>query len=213
MAAVQVNTTAAIQVNTTAAVQVNTTATAVVQTPRSALYVSRIDLSAEEALYLDQLTVPRHHSIMVWNRQCHPARNTQFYSDEAQSYGFSGSEAKALPLSPELKQIMNRVNVMFKDEYNGILVNIYCSGMDNIGAHSDDESQLGRSGVVMMVRGQVRKFRIRDKATKKIVKDVDMLNNTLAWMSGDFQKEFTHEIPVEKRRNGRRLSLTFRKHL
>jgi len=32
-------------------------------------------------------------------------------------------------------------------------------------------------------------------------------------MSGNFQKEFTHEIPIEKRVKGERYSFTFRQHL
>ena len=43
-----------------------------------------------------------------------------------------------------------------------------------------------------------RKFRIRDK-TNKIVQDIITKNNYLIQMTGNFQKEFTHEIPIEKR--------------
>lgn len=185
---------------------------AVIQTTRSALYIDSINLSTEETQYLDKLIVPRHHSIVVWNKKCNPARNTQFYSDETKSYNFSNSKANAIQLTPVLKNILDKVNALFEDHFNGILVNIYMDGTDNIGPHSDDESELGKSGVVMIVRGQVRKFRIRNKLTKKIIRDVDMPNNTLAWMCGDFQKEFTHEIPIERKRNNRRISLTFRKH-
>lgn len=32
-------------------------------------------------------------------------------------------------------------------------------------------------------------------------------------MGGNFQKEFTHEIPIEKKITDTRYSLTFRKHL
>ena len=32
-------------------------------------------------------------------------------------------------------------------------------------------------------------------------------------MAGDFQKEFTHEIPAEKKIKEGRISFTFRKHL
>ena len=32
-------------------------------------------------------------------------------------------------------------------------------------------------------------------------------------MKGEFQKEFTHEIPVQKKVKNCRYSLTFRKHL
>ena len=32
-------------------------------------------------------------------------------------------------------------------------------------------------------------------------------------MHGDFQKEFLHEIPIEKKKTNSRYSFTFRKHL
>ena len=32
-------------------------------------------------------------------------------------------------------------------------------------------------------------------------------------MAGEFQKEFTHEIPMEKKKKKARISFTFRKHL
>jgi hypothetical protein len=32
-------------------------------------------------------------------------------------------------------------------------------------------------------------------------------------MGGDFQKEFTHEVPIEKKVREGRYSLTFRQHL
>jgi len=32
-------------------------------------------------------------------------------------------------------------------------------------------------------------------------------------MVGNFQKEFTHEIPIEKKVKGTRFSFTFRRHL
>lgn len=32
-------------------------------------------------------------------------------------------------------------------------------------------------------------------------------------MAGDFQKEFTHEIPMEKKKKNPRISFTFRRHL
>ena len=60
--------------------------------------------------------------------------------------------------------------------------------------------------------GAVRKFRIRDKFTKKIILDLPTQSNYIIQMAGNFQKEFTHEIPVEKKVKGARYSLTFRNH-
>ena len=42
--------------------------------------------------------------------------------------------------------------------------------------------------------------------------DIPTISNSIIHMGGDFQKEFTHGIPVEKKVNGVRYSLTFRKH-
>ena len=86
------------------------------------------------------------------------------------------------------------------------------NGSDYIGAHSDDESGLGSTGVVAISVGAVRKFRIRNITTRKIEKDILMENGMIIQMGGDFQKEFTHEIPVEKKVKDTRYSFTFRYH-
>ena len=61
--------------------------------------------------------------------------------------------------------------------------------------------------------GAVRKFRIKNKITKEKVIDVPTLSNSIIHMGGEFQKEFTHEIPIEKKIKNVRYSLTFRKHI
>jgi alkylated DNA repair dioxygenase AlkB len=118
----------------------------------------------------------------------------------------------AVPLTPELEDILSVVNVLFVDTFNGILVNRYHSGADCIGAHSDDESALGVSGVVSLSVGATRMFRIRDKASKKRVFDCDLAHGYILHMKGAFQREFTHEIPKQLRIKSPRLSLTFRHH-
>jgi alkylated DNA repair dioxygenase AlkB len=71
---------------------------------------------------------------------------------------------------------------------------------------------LDKSGVVAISYGATRKFRIRDKITKEIVVDIPTLSNNIMHMGGDFQKEFTHEIPIEKTVKDARYSFTFRNH-
>jgi hypothetical protein len=58
----------------------------------------------------------------------------------------------------------------------------------------------------------VRKFRIRNKKTKDIVLDFEHESCCLYVMQGDFQVEFTNDIPVQKKVKGERISLTFRHH-
>ncbi len=91
-------------------------------------------------------------------------------------------------------------------------MNKYINGNDYIGAHSDDETSLDKCSVVCISYGAVRKFRIKDKKTKKTVIDIPTISNNILHMGGDFQKEFTHEIPIEKKIKEVRYSFTFRKH-
>jgi alkylated DNA repair dioxygenase AlkB len=109
--------------------------------------------------------------------------------------------------------LLNTINEKFDSQFNGILVNRYKDGSENIGAHSDDEKNLDEIGVVCISYGAARTFRIRNKSTKEKVLDVLTEDNKIIHMGGDFQKEFTHEIPVQKKVLGTRYSFTFRKHL
>ena len=146
-----------------------------------------------------------------WHKQ---PRNVGFFSDESVGYKYSRQIMESQPLSQALKALLKEINVLYSGaDFNGILVNEYERGDDSISAHSDDEKGLSSIGVVSLSIGAVRKFRIRNKATKKKVVDVPTVPYTLLHMAGKFQEQFTHEIPKEKRIKDRRVSFTFRKHL
>lgn len=150
--------------------------------------------------------------IIVFGKECHQNRNVGFFSDNSIGYKYSNQLSKSIPLTNNLKLLLNNINTQLNSDFNGILVNKYIDGNDSIGAHSDDEMNLGNIGVCAISYGAKRIFRIRDKKTKKIVKDIYTNNNEIILMDGDFQKEFTHEIPVQKKVKGVRYSFTFRKH-
>jgi alkylated DNA repair dioxygenase AlkB len=150
--------------------------------------------------------------IQLYGKTVYQQRNIGFFSDESIGYYYSGQLAKAKPLQPHLEKLMKIINDRFGTKYNGILINYYEDGNNYIGDHSDDETNLDKGGVISISYGAVRKFRIRDKLTKKIIMDIPTTSNSIIHMGGDFQKEFTHGIPVEKKVTGMRYSFTFRKH-
>ena len=155
-----------------------------------------------------------HPEIKIFNKVAHQQRSIGFFSDESIGYRYSGQIAKAQPLSPCLKDLLSEINRKFSSQFNGILINKYLSGEEYIGKHSDDEKALDpATGVICCSLGAVRKFRIRSKETGKILIDYPTEPNKIIQMRGEFQKEFTHEIPVEKKVQGVRYSFTFRKHL
>ena len=151
--------------------------------------------------------------IMVFGKVCHQNRSVGFYSDTSKGYNYSSSLTPSKKMHPCLRELLIYINDKFDYDYNGILINKYSGGEDYIGKHSDDEKGLdSKVGVVALSYGAVRTFRIRNKETGIILKDVPTEPNKIIQMAGDFQKEFTHEIPIQKKVNGTRYSFTFRKH-
>lgn len=154
-----------------------------------------------------------HPAITIYGRVVHQRRSVSFFSDTSVGYRYSGQLARSKPLTDDLRTFLGVINEQFDAEFNGILINKYDGGEENIGKHSDDEKALDRTaGVVSVSVGASRTFRIRNKQTGAIVANLPTQPNTILQMWGDFQREFTHEIPVEKKVHGVRYSLTFRRH-
>lgn len=151
--------------------------------------------------------------IILFGKECSQQRDVGFFSNESEGYKYSNKLMASQPLTDNMKLLLEFVNNLYSSEYNGILINRYDNGEQYIGAHSDDETSLDKNGVIALSYGAERKFRIRDKITKKIRLDVPLSHLSIIHMGGEFQKEFTHEVPVERKVKGKRISLTFRKHL
>ena len=115
-------------------------------------------------------------------------------------------------LSQSMSELLHIVNKDTCAEFNGILVNKYMDGNDYISAHSDDETGLDSVGVVSISYGSERIFRIRNKETKEIICDELTTHCSILHMGGNFQKLYTHEIPIQKKIKEPRISFTFRKH-
>ena len=183
-----------------------------IQTEHSYLRVLNYDLDTEcirdviKKLY-------KNPEIRVYGKICHQHRSVGFFSDTSEGYKYSGRLMKSQSLTPSLKTLLEDINRTFGLRFNGILVNRYESGMDYISAHSDDEKGIQVNDVVTISYGAVRTFRIRDKVGGKIVADIPTESGKIIHMGGEFQREFTHEIPIQKRIQGIRYSFTFRYHV
>ena len=158
-----------------------------------------------------RLKPQNRHIIRIYGREIEQPRWTQSY---LQDYVYSGSRAKARALPDELKQVYEKV-LEYDDRFNQILVNWYENGSNYIGAHSDDISQLiPNSPILSLSYGGTRKFRIRDKKTKKIIKDLLLRDRMCVIMKDDFQEKFTHEIVKIGGKKGlnypSRINITFR---
>lgn len=151
--------------------------------------------------------------IKIFGKIEHQKRDVGFFSNDSIGYRYSGNLAKSKPLTPCLSELLEKVNKIYGAKFNGILLNYYEDGNNTIGAHSDEERNLDKVGVVSVSFGATRTFRIKNKKTGEKVKYILMIQGELLRMGGDFQKEFTYEIPTEKTVKKGRYSFTFRKHL
>ena len=149
----------------------------------------------------------------MYGKQCFQNRNVGFFSNDSVGYNYSNQIMYSQSLPDSLVQLLKIMNERFNADFNGILINKYIDGNNYISAHSDNETELDQIGVLAISVGAVRKFRIRNINTKEIVADVPTQTCHIIHMGGEFQNEFTHEIPVEKKEKGARYSFTFRKHL
>ena len=150
--------------------------------------------------------------IKIFGKICHQRRCVGFFSNESIGYYYSNQLSKSKSMTESLEELLKMVNTIYNTNFNGILINKYQNGNDYISAHSDSEENCDVNGVVAISYGATRKFRIRDKNTKKIIQDFSLNHGDMLIMGGDFQKEFTHEIPIEKKIKNSRISFTFRKH-
>ena len=114
----------------------------------------------------------KNPAIVVFGKPGIQHRSIGFFSNESEGYHYSGQLAPSQPVPPNLSVLLSSVNKIFCAKFNGILVNRYENGEDSIGAHSDDERFLDPAGVVCVSWGESRTFRIRNKQTKQIEKDI-----------------------------------------
>lgn len=187
-----------------------------ISTEKSRLWIVR-DFTSDLYSVLQNVETLHEPPIFLMGKSLSQRRDVGFYSEESAGYRYSGAFMKSIDFSnaPILKELLRSVNSVLSTSFNGILVNRYRNGEKYLSAHSDSETGLDKKNkrVVGLAYGAIRTFRIRDKKTRKIVLDIPHEPCMLIVMEGEFQSEFTHEIPKQKKVLEERISLTFRHHI
>lgn len=176
-----------------------------------------IDENSPEFETLWNMRPGYRNKIKFYGKEYDMPREQQVYGISAYTYsGITFQTIQDIP--PFLSQCLNWANTIDSNDedgpkYNMILVNWYFDGKDNIGWHKDNEKEIIPGTDVMTITfGEKRKFKIKHD-TLDICRDYPTIHNGYIVMGGDFQKEFMHSIPktTNKKIQGRRISLTFRK--
>lgn len=175
-------------------------------------WMTIIEKVADEA----QPQLIRHPKLgKLYGKDMRMQRSVGFFANpkETVGYKFSRQVMKSIPPSEAMVALMAMISELIGSKINGILVNWYENGSEYISPHSDDERGLSDTGVFCISLGADRTFRLRNKATKKILFDTYTRHGTALMMQGcDFQKVMTHEIPKCAAITTPRISITGRHH-
>uniref|UniRef100_A0A3B4A105 Alpha-ketoglutarate-dependent dioxygenase alkB homolog 3 n=1 Tax=Periophthalmus magnuspinnatus TaxID=409849 RepID=A0A3B4A105_9GOBI len=145
-------------------------------------------------------------------------RLTCWFGDLPYTYSHSTMNANTQWPS-ELLSLRSLLHQRFSLDLNSVLCNLYRSGHDSIGWHSDDEASLGEHPTIASISlGDTRVFSLRKKPAPEEHGDftycphikVPLSHGTLLIMEGATQDDWQHQVAKEYHDRGPRINLTFR---
>lgn len=148
--------------------------------------------------------------IRMFGKEIMTKRKVAWYGDENLKYTYSGATKIALPWTTTLLTVKNRIELLTNNRFNSCLLNLYHSGEEGMGWHSDNEKDLQRHGCIVSISlGASRKFVFKHKIDKKKI-EILLENGSLLIMKGTIQENWLHSLPTTKKIHTPRINLTFR---
>lgn len=164
----------------------------------------------------------KHYTDRRTGQQYPQPRLTAWFADDTNmAYSYSGVIQIVQPWIPPLLDLKNRIEEITEVKYNSVLLNYYRNGMDSVGAHSDNEKELGKNPIIASVSlGETRTFilqqyRTIDPKSGSLIpstegyEEYELTSGSLLVMSGTTQHFWKHSIPKSSR-SGPRINLTYR---
>ncbi|MEN8765517.1 MAG: alpha-ketoglutarate-dependent dioxygenase AlkB family protein [Wenyingzhuangia sp.] len=147
---------------------------------------------------------------IIFGKKIITKRKVAWYGESAYSYTYSKVTKQASIFTKELLALKAIVEKESGETYNSCLLNLYHSGEEGMGYHSDGEKMLKKEGAIASVSlGAARKFSFKHKENKQRI-DVVLENGSLLVMKEGTQKNWLHRLPPTKKVNAPRINLTFR---
>ena len=151
------------------------------------------------------------HRLRLFGREVDSPRLSCWIGDPDAGYRYSGTYFEPRPWPPVLQPIRARLARELGVAFNSVLANLYRSGADSMGWHSDDERELGATPVIASLSlGAERRFLLRHRREPERKLAIALGPGSLLVMSGDTQRHYRHSLPRTRRVVGERINLTFR---
>lgn len=156
----------------------------------------------------------QQQEISVHGRKVMQPRLICYMADSPQlSYTYSRTRQEALPWTPTVRVIKERVEGLAGTAFNSCLLNLYRDGQDSLSWHSDHEKPYGHMPKIGSVSfGLARDFMIRknDDHSRTYKATLGGCGDVLI-MAGNCQRDWQHSVPKRANCQGVRINLTFRK--
>lgn len=156
-------------------------------------------------------TIPwKNDEVVLFGKKIVTNRLVAWYGDDEYEYTYSKTTKKATVWTPDLLQIKQAVEAHCGETFNSCLLNLYPSGAEGMGWHTDSEKELKPNGAIASVSlGAERNFLFKHKQSKQIV-SLLLEHGSLLLMKGTTQLHWWHSLPKTKRVALPRINLTFR---
>lgn len=178
-----------------------------------AVYFGRVMDVQEADVYFERLMRSiewRHDEAVIFGRHIVTKRMAAWYGDSNYSYSYSNTTKLALPFTPELAELREKLESISGDSFNSVLLNLYQAGEEGMAWHSDDERSLGKnSAIASLSLGSERRFSFRHRKSKETL-SLLLEHGSLLVMRGETQANWMHSLPKSKRVTEPRINLTFR---
>ncbi len=158
----------------------------------------------------------RQETITVFGRSWPTPRLTSLHGDPGLRYAWSGRIFEPEAWTPSLARVRDRLAHELALPFNAVMANYYRDGADAMGAHADDEPELGPNAPHDVLIGSVSLGAPRNFVLKANDPGgpppltLALGHGDLLVMGGATQRDYKHAIPRTKRPVGPRLNLTFR---
>ena len=147
---------------------------------------------------------------IIFGKKIITKRKVAWYGESNFTYTYSKVTKQAKIFTKELLALKAIVEKESGETYNSCLLNLYHSGEEGMGYHSDGEKMLKKEGAIASVSlGATRKFSFKHKENKQRI-DIVLEHGSLLVMKDETQKNWLHRLPPTKKVNEPRINLTFR---
>tara|TARA_R110000822_G_scaffold12558_1_gene45323 strand:- start:696 stop:1298 length:603 start_codon:yes stop_codon:yes gene_type:complete len=152
----------------------------------------------------------KNDEAIIFGKKIITKRKVAWYGESEYSYTYSKVTKTANIFTKELLELKATIEKESGETYNSCLLNLYHSGEEGMGYHSDGEKMLKKNGTIASLSlGVARKFSFKHKENKQRI-DVVLENGSLLVMKTGTQTNWVHRLPPTKKVNSPRINLTFR---